>query len=80
MYRLEEIARSAADGQPIVPVGTTSARTLESVYWAACGLGDDAAALRVLGHSWHNTENPSSMKRCGATVMWYSYLEYPSGT
>lgn len=30
---IEDIAASAAAGRPIVPVGTTSARTLESLYW-----------------------------------------------
>jgi S-adenosylmethionine:tRNA ribosyltransferase-isomerase len=32
---LEGLERSAAEGRPIVPVGTTSARLLESLYWLA---------------------------------------------
>ena len=34
---LEAIAASAAAGYPIVPVGTTSARVLESLYWLGLG-------------------------------------------
>ena len=30
---LDAIARSVREGRPIVPVGTTAVRTLESVYW-----------------------------------------------
>ena len=34
---LEALARSAKAGYPIVPVGTTSARVLESIYWMGLG-------------------------------------------
>ena len=45
-HELDAIAASAAAGYPIVPVGTTSARVLESVYWLGVrkGLGVVAAA------------------------------------
>ncbi len=33
---VEWLAESAASGRPIIPVGTTSVRVLESLYWIAC--------------------------------------------
>lgn len=34
-HALAALATSAAEGRPLVPVGTTSARVLESLYWMA---------------------------------------------
>lgn len=43
---LEEIAASCREGAPIVPVGTTSTRVLESIYWLGLPLvrdGEDSS-------------------------------------
>ena len=63
---LEELAASAAARRPIVPVGTTSARVLESLYWLGArelrgdGGVDGEAGLRV--EQWTATACPA--KRC----------------
>jgi len=45
---LREIIASLEAGRPLVPVGTTAVRTLESLYWlAAGGSHDDAQALAL---------------------------------
>ena len=52
---LEGLERSAAEGRPIVPVGTTSARLLESLYWLA------VAAARQNGGAGCQGEPQSSL-------------------
>ena len=47
---LDALAASAAAGRPLVPVGTTSARLLESLYWLAAARGFDDAHGSDLGH------------------------------
>eukprot|EP01049_Picozoa_sp_SAG25_P006541 SAG25_NODE_496_length_7401_cov_8.698439_9_plen_41_part_00 len=32
-HELDAIAASVRDGRPVIPVGTTAVRTLESLYW-----------------------------------------------
>ena len=47
---LDALAASATAGRPLVPVGTTSARLLESLYWLAAARGFDDAHGSDLGH------------------------------
>lgn len=47
---LDALAASAAEGRPLVPVGTTSARLLESLYWLAAARGFGDAHGSDLGH------------------------------
>ena len=41
---LAALAESAAEGRPFVPVGTTSARVLESIYWLGVAATDGGVA------------------------------------
>ena len=71
---LGELAKSSAEGRPIVPVGTTSARVLESLYHLAArggvrteGGGDDAGG--DLGHlqQWEGYYRAGSLDGGGGT-------------
>lgn len=46
--RSQQLIIAAASGRPLVPVGTTSVRTLESLYWWGLRLleGNDPASAR----------------------------------
>jgi S-adenosylmethionine:tRNA ribosyltransferase-isomerase len=51
---LEEVIRSLREGRPIIPVGTTSARTLESLYWLGIKVisRPDIGATDLVVHQW----------------------------
>jgi S-adenosylmethionine:tRNA ribosyltransferase-isomerase len=51
---VEEVIRSLDEGRPIVPVGTTSARTLESLYWLGIKVMEDPEIepADLVVHQW----------------------------
>jgi S-adenosylmethionine:tRNA ribosyltransferase-isomerase len=51
---MAEVIRSLDEGRPIVPVGTTSARTLESLYWLGIKVISRPAieATDLVVHQW----------------------------
>ncbi|MCB9276559.1 MAG: S-adenosylmethionine:tRNA ribosyltransferase-isomerase [Lewinellaceae bacterium] len=61
---LEALAGALEAGKPIIPVGTTSLRVLESLYWCGASIGRQGAAA---AHSslhvaqWEPYEQPTSL-------------------
>ena len=61
-------------GKPIIPIGTTSTRTLESLYWIGVMLAEQGVALRPLHvEQWFPYENHDAI---GATEALQHILDY----
>ena len=65
---LADVSASLAAGRPIIPVGTTSARVLESLYWMGARMGAE--------HSQHTTQRrgPQSVE-LGHLPQWEPYAK-----
>ena len=62
-------------GKPIVPVGTTSTRTLESLYWIGVMLKEQGTALRQLHvEQWYPYENHEALSAPEALQCILTYL------
>ncbi len=55
-----ELRQAMVEGRPIVPVGTTSARTIESLYWLGkkARLNPDVTAAELVVRQWDAYEGP----------------------
>ena len=63
-------------GKPIIPVGTTSTRTLESLYWIGVMLNEQGLELRPLHvEQWFPYESHASMTAVEALQTVLDYLE-----
>ena len=63
-------------GKPIVPVGTTSTRTLESLYWIGMMLKEQGLALRPLHvEQWFPYENHAPLPAIDALQAIVDYLD-----
>ena len=63
-------------GKPIIPVGTTSTRTLESLYWIGVMLKEQGLALRPLHvEQWFPYENHAPLSATEALQCIVNYLE-----
>ena len=63
-------------GKPIIPVGTTSTRTLESLYWIGVMLKEQGLALRPLHvEQWFPYEDHAPMSATEALQNIVDYLE-----
>ncbi len=63
-------------GKPIIPVGTTSTRTLESLYWIGVSLKEQGNALRPLHlEQWFPYESHSPISTYEALQNVMTYLE-----
>jgi S-adenosylmethionine:tRNA ribosyltransferase-isomerase len=49
---LATITQAVAEGRPLIPVGTTSLRLLESLYWHACQLHNGTAQAHINVPQW----------------------------
>jgi S-adenosylmethionine:tRNA ribosyltransferase-isomerase len=66
----------AHQGKPIVPVGTTSTRTLESLYWIGIMLQEQGTALRPLHvEQWFPYENHAPLNVTQALQLILDYLD-----
>ena len=63
-------------GKPVIPVGTTSTRTLESLYWIGVMLKEQGLALRPLHvEQWFPYEEHASMSATEALQNIVDYLD-----
>ena len=63
-------------GKPIIPVGTTSTRTLESLYWIGVMLKEQGLALRPLHvEQWFPYEDHAPMSATEALQIIVDYLD-----
>ena len=63
-------------GKPIIPVGTTSTRTLESLYWIGVMLKEQGMELRPLHvEQWYPYENHASLSAAEALQNIVDYLD-----
>jgi S-adenosylmethionine:tRNA ribosyltransferase-isomerase len=63
-------------GKPIIPVGTTSTRTLESLYWIGMMLKEQGAALRPLHvEQWYPYAEHAPMSATDALQQILDYLD-----
>ena len=63
-------------GKPIIPVGTTSTRTLESLYWIGVMLKEQGTDLRPLHvEQWYPYENHVSLSAAEALQYVLDYLD-----
>ena len=63
-------------GKPIIPVGTTSTRTLESLYWIGVMLAEQGLALRELHvGQWFPYEDHSALPTREALQQILHYLD-----
>ena len=63
-------------GKPIIPVGTTSTRTLESLYWMGIMLAEQGLDLRPLHlDQWFPYENHASLPTAQALQNIITYLD-----
>ena len=63
-------------GKPIIPVGTTSTRTLESLYWLGVMLKEQGLNLRPLHlEQWFPYENHEALSTAEALQMILNYLD-----
>ena len=63
-------------GEPVIPVGTTSTRTLESLYWIGVMLKEQGLALRPLHvEQWFPYEDHAPMSATEALQNIVDYLE-----
>ena len=63
-------------GKPIIPVGTTSTRTLESLYWLGVMLKEQGLNLRpLLLEQWFPYENHEALSTGEALQMILNYLD-----
>ena len=63
-------------GKPVIPVGTTSTRTLESLYWIGVMLKEQGLALRPLHvEQWFPYENHAPLSATEALQAIVDYLE-----
>ena len=63
-------------GKPVIPVGTTSTRTLESLYWIGVMLKEQGLALRPLHvEQWFPYEDHAPMSATEALQIIVDYLE-----
>ena len=68
-------------GKPIVPVGTTSTRTLESLYWIGVMLKEQGSDLRPLHvEQWFPYENHAPLSAAEALQYVLDYLDLHSLT
>ena len=68
-------------GKPIIPVGTTSTRTLESLYWIGVMLKEQGLALRPLHvEQWFPYEDHAPMSATEALQNIVDYLEKHGST
>ena len=64
------------EGKPIVPVGTTSTRTLESLYWIGMMLKEQGLALRPLHvEQWYPYEAHEALKTSESLRLILDYLD-----
>ena len=63
-------------GKSIIPVGTTSTRTLESLYWLGMMLREQGLALRPLHlYQWYPYENHDRLSAADALQQMLQYLD-----
>ena len=63
-------------GKPIIPVGTTSTRTLESLYWLGVMLKEQGLNLRPLHlEQWFPYDNHEALSTAEALQMILNYLD-----
>ena len=63
-------------GEPVIPVGTTSTRTLESLYWIGVMLKEQGLALRPLHvEQWFPYEDHAPMSATEALQIIVDYLD-----
>lgn len=63
-------------GKPIIPVGTTSTRTLESLYWIGMMLKEQGLSLRPLHvEQWYPYEAHEALKTSEALQLILDYLD-----
>ena len=63
-------------GRPVIPVGTTSTRTLESLYWIGMSLAEQGMALRPLHVTqWYPYEEHQDLTTCEALERLIAYLD-----
>ena len=64
------------EGKPVVPVGTTSTRTLESLYWIGMMLKEQGLALRPLHvEQWYPYEAHEALKTSESLQLILDYLD-----
>ena len=64
------------EGKPVVPVGTTSTRTLESLYWIGMMLKEQGLALRPLHvEQWYPYEAHEALKTSESLRLILDYLD-----
>ncbi len=64
------------EGKPVVPVGTTSTRTLESLYWIGMMLKEQGLALRPLHvEQWYPYETHEALKTSESLRLILDYLD-----
>jgi S-adenosylmethionine:tRNA ribosyltransferase-isomerase len=72
-----QLQQALADGQPIVPVGTTSARTIESLYWLGIKVQQqpELAQTELVIRQWDAYELPGQTSPAEALTALLKWME-----
>lgn len=62
-------------GKPVIPVGTTSMRTLESLYWLGVKILREGPQVELITNQWEPYENNSRVNKENALTTLLKYMD-----